>query len=413
VIIGGGIVGASAALALTEAGRRVVLIEKGVIGGEQSGRNWGWVRKMGRDKDDVALAIRSEAIWESLRQRIGEDVGYRVTGSLYPCDTGVDLEVQRQWKRDVADPNGLDTRLVSPEDIRTLLPGIARTFVGGLYTPSDGCAEPHLAAPAIARGAQRKGALVFPGLAAKAIVTDKGVVTGVQTEQGFVRSAQVIVASGAWSRMLLKPLGIDFPQLRAHSSVLRTGPVADAPDVCVGASDFAFRKRADGGYSIARRNANRTYLTPDHFRLFFRFLPLFRKQRRLVQLRFGALFFEGLGDRLRLAFKGISPFEATRVLDPAPYGAILNSALRNVTTAYPVFEKAVIVERWAGFIESTPDALPVIGPASRIPGLFIASGFSGHGFGTGPAAGEMIAQMTLGLATNVDPHPYRLERFTG
>lgn len=411
VIIGGGIVGASAALCLAEAGVPVVLLEKGVIGGEQSSRNWGWVRKMGRDPADVALAIRAEAIWQGLGTRVGEDLGYRVTGSLYPCDTEAELEIQHRWKENVADPNGIGSRLVGADEIRALLTGVKRPFIGGLYTASDGCAEPFLVTPAIARAAQRKGALVFPHLAAKGTVTSGGRVTGVQTERGLVRCSQVVVAGGAWTRKLLRPLGIDFPQLRIHSSVLRTGPVEGAPDICVGASDFALRKRADGGYTIARRNANRTYLTPDHFRLFFKFLPVFRKQRRLVQLHVDGSFFEDFADDRRERKSGVTPYETTRTLDPAPCGAILASGLKNVVDAYPLFAKAEVKEKWAGFIESTPDALPVISRTEAVSGLVVASGFSGHGFGTGPAAGEMVAEIVRGHPTTVPAAPYRIGRF--
>jgi glycine/D-amino acid oxidase-like deaminating enzyme len=83
VIIGGGIVGASAALSLAEAGVPTCLLEKGRVGGEQSGRNWGWVRKMGRPEADVDLSVLPERLWERLDDRIGRPTGYRKIGSLY------------------------------------------------------------------------------------------------------------------------------------------------------------------------------------------------------------------------------------------------------------------------------------------------------------------------------------------
>ena len=332
-------------------------------------------------------------------------------GSLYLCDTQAELEIQRRWKTEVGEPNGVQSHLLSAEEVKRILPGIRRPFIGALHTPDDGCAEPFMATSAIANAAQRKGALIFAGCAANAIVMAGGRVEGVRTDRGLLACDAVIVAAGAWSRKLLAPLSIDFPQLRVHSSVLRTGPVEGAPDICVGASDFAFRKRLDGGFTVARRNANLTFLTPDHFRLLPQFLPLFLKQRRQVQLRINSSFFDDFRDARRLARTGMSPYQNTPTLDPPPYKRILESGMRNLANAYPLFEKAQVKEAWAGFIESTPDSLPVISPIDGFRGLILASGFSGNGFATGPAAGEMAAQMAMRRPTTVDPTPYSFVRF--
>ena len=411
VIIGGGIIGACAALMLAEKGVPVCLIEKGEIGAEQSGRNWGWVHKMGRVEADIDLSILSERIWETLDIRAGYKTGYRKNGGVYPCDTRAELDEWAKWTRDVAEPRGVDSIILTRAQLEALLPGGKRDFVGGLYTKSDGCAEPFWAAPAIAKGAQDKGAKVFTNCAARGIETSGGVVSGVVTEKGRVGCKTVVLATGAWTRLMCKHLGLDFPQLRLLASVMQTKPLGGAPDICVGASDFSFRKRADGGYTVARRNANTTFLTPDHFRYFLHFLPTLREKRKLVQVRGGLSFFKAWRDGMDWSEDQQTVFERTRILEHAPAGKTLASGVANLKAAYPVFENLKPEQTWAGFIEGTPDALPAISPVKRVPGLVIASGFSGQGFGPGPGAGQVIADIVTGATPSVDISNYTFDRF--
>ena len=106
-----------------------------------------------------------------------------------------------------------------------------------------------------------------------------------------------------------------------------------------------------------------------------------------------------------------SPFERTRVLDPKPDERILDRAIANLRRAYPVFESVQVAERWGGLIDVTPDAIPVISPVEALPGFYLATGFSGHGFGIGPGAGRLAAELVSGAAPSVDPSPYRFARF--
>ena len=107
----------------------------------------------------------------------------------------------------------------------------------------------------------------------------------------------------------------------------------------------------------------------------------------------------------------MSPFEQTRVLDPKPNGKLLDAAMASLRTAHPAFARAKEVERWGGLIDVTPDAVPVISPTPA-PGFFVATGFSGHGFGIGPGAGRLMADLVAGDDPIVDPAPYRFARFT-
>ncbi len=410
VIVGGGIVGVSAALFLARKGVSVTLCEKGRIGAEQSSRNWGWCRTMGRTAAELPLSIESLRIWSDLHGEVGAETGFRRCGIAYLYDTEREVDASEAWLEH-ARSYQLGARRLGGAEIDALLPGAARKWRSALFTATDGRAEPALAAPAIAQAAERAGARVLTQCAARGVETTGGRASAVVTEMGRIDCQAVILAGGAWSRLFSGNLGVDFPQLKILGSVMRTAPLAGAPETSVGGSNFSFRKRLDGGYTIARRGANLSEITPDSFRLFFDFLPTLRAQWRELRLRIGPRFLEEWNVPRRWPLDARSPFEQVRVLDPAPNAAILREGEANLGAAFPVFKQARIVERWAGLIDVTPDAVPVISPVKTLPGFFLASGFSGHGFGIGPGSGRLIADLVTGDAPLVDPAPFRFERF--
>jgi glycine/D-amino acid oxidase-like deaminating enzyme len=203
---------------------------------------------------------------------------------------------------------------------------------------------------------------------------------------------------------------VELPQRKRLASVMRSGPVEGAPDRAAGADNFAFRKRLDGGYTIARRNANVAALTPDSFRLFFDFLPALVTQWHELRLRVGRSFLEEWRIPRTWALDAVTPFETVRTLDPAPSHGILDEGGRNLVRSFPAFAGMTIAERWAGVIDATPDGVPVISEVPSLPSFYIASGFSGHGFGIGPGAGHLMADLVMGETPVVDPAPYRYGR---
>jgi glycine/D-amino acid oxidase-like deaminating enzyme len=410
VVIGGGIIGVSTALFLAEKGHAVVLCEKGRIGGEQSSRNWGWCRTMGRDPGEIPLAVESLRLWRQMNTFTGRETGFRQAGIVYLCDNEKDVADQEAWL-DQARDYQLDARLIRGSELADVLPAAARPFVAGMYTPTDGRAEPWQAAPAIAEAARARGATILTGCAVRGLETKGGRVSGVVTEKGRIACESVVLAGGAWSRLFCGNLGIDFPQLKVLGSVMRIDPVAGAPETAAGASDFSFRKRLDGGYTISRRNANVSEIVPDSFRLFFDFLPALKTDWKMLRLRLGKRFLSEWNVPRRWSLDQQSPFEQVRVLDPAPTEHLLDEAESNLSRAFPAFAGMKVTHRWGGLIDVTPDAVPVISPVTGTDGFFIASGFSGHGFGIGPAAGRLMADIVTGDTPIVDPAPFRLDRF--
>lgn len=410
VVIGGGVIGCSAALWAAERGHRVALVEKGRIAGEQSSRNWGWVRRMGRDPAEYPLGIASLSIWDGLRDRIGAETGFRRTGVVYTAATDMEMAWLDRIEGD-AERFQLGARRLSRADLDARFPGHNLGVRAGILTEDDGRAEPTRAVPALAEGARRAGATVLTNCAVRGVETSAGRVTAVITERGRIGCEAAILAGGAWSRLFAGNLGIDLPQLRVRGSVLRTDPVEGGPPHAVGTGRFGLRPRLDGGYTIAKRGRSPVQVTPDVFRLFRQFLPGLARNSGELSLTLDRSAWDGIVTPRRWAEDAETPFERWRVLDPEPQRGMLDRALRDVRQAFPVFERATVAERWGGIIDVTPDGVPIIDRAEALPGLVIATGFSGHGFGIGPAAGQLAAELAVGGATLVDPAPFRLDRF--
>jgi glycine/D-amino acid oxidase-like deaminating enzyme len=365
---------------------------------------------MGRDPREIPLGLESLRLWRDMNRLVEAETGFTQAGIAYLCDTQEDIAKYVAWL-DHAKLYQVDSRLLSDAETARLLPGAARAFAGALYTPSDGRAEPQKAAPAIAAAARRHGATVLTNCAVRGIETQAGRVSAAVTEKGVIACSSVVLAGGAWSRLFCGNIGIDLPALKVLGSVMRTAPIAGAPEINAGGSDFAFRKRLDGGYTVTRRGSDVAPLVPDSFRLFFDFFPSLRANWRELRLRIGRRFITEWQTPRHWALDQVTPFEQVRILDPEPTDAILDEGRDNLARAFPVFANMQIVEKWAGLIDVTPDAVPVMSAVDGRPGLFLATGFSGHGFGLGPGAGRLMADLVTGAAPVVDPTPFRLSRF--
>jgi len=410
VIVGGGIVGVSAALWLAEQGIPAVLCEKSVIAAEQSSRNWGWCRQQGRDKRELPLIVEAVRQWRGMNARVGAETGYRTNPTVYLAETDKELAGFAAWAEH-AQRYQIGTRVLNRKGLADFVPDLGGNYLGGIVTESDGKAEPFQAVPAMARAAQAKGAVLRQHCAVRGIETAAGAVSGVVTEAGRIACRAVILAGGAWSALFLGNRQIPLPQLKTRASVLRTTPI-DGPDAKVASGGFAFRKRLDGGYSIAHGGVTVPELVPDSFRYFRSFLPLAKAERRGMALRpprYGR--HEWFGPT-RWALDAPSPFETLRTYDPEPDTWVLDKALANLAAVHPAFKQAKVAARWAGLIDVTPDLVPVISPVEALPGLVVATGFSGHGFGIGPGAGQLAAELATGKSPVVDPKPFRYSRFT-
>jgi glycine/D-amino acid oxidase-like deaminating enzyme len=292
-----------------------------------------------------------------------------------------------------------------------IAPGAMRRYAGALYAPGDGRAEPQKAAPAIARAARRFGAAILTQCAVRGLDIAAGRVAGVVTEKGRIACESVVLAGGAWSRLFSATFGMNLPQLKVLASVLRTNPIDGGPETAFWESNFGLRRRQDGGYNVANGSSSLVDIVPDSFRFFFPFLPSLKQEWKSLRFRLGSRFAEEWQAASQLAPDRTTVFERVRVLNPEPERKLSEGALAQVKAVFPALQGATVAQHWAGLIDVTPDAVPVISAVDSLPGAFIATGFSGHGFGIGPGAGRLVAELVSGDPPVVDPMPYRLSRF--
>ena len=410
VIIGGGIAGVTTALYLARDGLDVVLCEKGVIAGEQSSRNWGWVRAQGRDEAEIPIMLTARQLWKSLAQELDDVLGLTTCGVSYLAKNEAELSRYEKWLS-VARRYGLDSRVMDRDELAAALPHGA-SWAGALVTPSDMRAEPATAVPAIARLAESEGVIIREGCAVRSLDVQGGRLIGVITEDGPIRAERVLLAGGAWSGLFAGNAGHSLPQLSVRATVAATEPM---PEFWAGAAAdarFAFRRRADGGYTLAPGTEHDFWIGPAAFRNLRCYLPQLR--RDLSQTRMQWLAPRGYPDAWGTA-RGWSPdqttpFEAMRMLSPDPNPARLKKLQDDFAAAFPQIGRPRLRAAWAGMIDTMPDQVPVL-DETPLSGFFIATGLSGHGFGIGPGVGHVMSRIMQGKDAGHDLTRFRFLRF--
>ncbi len=360
-IIGGGIAGASTALALAERGRRAVVLERWMIGAEASGRNGGGVRQQGRLAPEIPLARRAVSIWTQLDNRLHRETGYRQTGHVYVAESPDEMDAlaeQRARERQL----GLITELIGPEELRRLAPGISHDLTGAKFCPTDGMADPAQATLAIAQAAEEAGAILCCHQAVTRIGQSNGRVTCVETNELRVEAPVVLNAAGPWAPSVAQLVDVYLPIYPSRLASLRTAPLPlqATPFVQTYAYDFGGSQSPDGSMRFGS-GANRTDVNR------FTFNRRFRPEEMII------------------------PEKAQRL--------------------FPALANAKLTGGWAGIRECTPDMMPILGPAGGPEGFLVCAGFSGHGFCLGPCAGELMAEWIIDGAPSMDLEAFSWRRF--
>ncbi len=366
IIIGGGITGCASAWNLARSGRKVRLLERHHIAAMASGWTLGGVRQSGRDPAELPLASAAVALWPQLSELLGYDTGYAQHGNLRLARNRDEAALLREM---VKQQNALGLSLSFLEGnraVRDLAPALSGQVQAASFCPSDGFADPVAATAGFARASEQYGARVDQGISVESVALSKGRVCGVETSSGFIATDCVIVAAGTHSPNLLAPLGLTLPLKVTKVQVVQTEVVPPCFNQVFGVAnaDCAGRQEPNGR---------------------FRFTS-------------GLFAFDGDPDRWSEAL--LLPSDKDK------------AALRaRVAEVLPAAACAAVSRVWGGLIDLTPDALPVIDAPRRVPGLIIAAGFSGHGFGIGPISGRLVAELAQGLDPFLSTRAFALDRF--
>ncbi|MGH1578287.1 NAD(P)/FAD-dependent oxidoreductase [Planktotalea sp.] len=412
VVIGGGIIGVMTAWELAKAGLKPVLLEKGRVAGEQSSRNWGWVRAQGRDLAEIPIMLEAQAMWREIDKRVG-GVGLTQSGTLYLGRDDQAVEGFQGWLDQVA-PHNLSSRILSAHELMDQLPQANARWAGALYTPTDFRAEPWRAVPKFASAAVADGVTIIENCAVRALDLVGGAVSGVITERGRIASKRVALAGGSWSSLLLRRHGVSIPQLSVRATVAASGALPEITSNNAVDDRLAWRRRADGGYTLAPSGFHELFVGPDAFRAFARFMP------QLLQDPLGTRYLpaaprgfpDAWGTGRRWAEDSVSPFEKMRILNPAPNRAKVRKLARDFADTFPSLGPVHIKEAWAGMIDVMPDVVPIVDTCDALPNLTICTGMCGHGFGIGPAFGRITAKLMQGHDAGHDLSRFRLGRFS-
>lgn len=407
VIIGGGIMGCSTAWYLAQKGLKVVLLERDQIAFQQSGRNWGFVRTLCRDPLELPLANLALSIWPNLSTLLDQDIGWRRSGCMFLADSDRERSSYEQW---LSDSDGLiaDTQMLEPAEVQARFPHIRSTNLGAIIAENDGQADPVAATLAVAGAARHAGATLIENCGVQQITTEGGAASGVKSELGTIRSRIVICTAGAKSHQLLKNIIPALPQKTVRSTVALSEPISDLKLPCFVGRGLGLRQRSDGSCLLATDAGADIDITLDSLRASHYFLPELMRNQKNFAITFGKPFFDDLFSRFALP---------SRRCPPRPRTPEIPVNKQRVKEAQAIFSQIFgrsaprIVKTWAGNIDVMPDALPVIDASTTVKGLAIATGFSGHGFGLGPAIGKVLAEVCTGSEIAIDLSPFSADRF--
>ncbi len=403
VVIGGGVLGLSSAYELARRGLSVVLVESARVGGRQSGRNLGFVRQQGRAPAELPMMMAANQRWQGLSHELGADVEWRAGGNLRLTN---DPELASRYERWVGDAAslGLDSRVVSNAEVESILPGVNEKWLLGIFTASDGHADPIATCRAYTRALRERGVQVCEGVPVQQITVAGGSVTGVRTPIGELQADVVVLAAGSGSARLARGAAGEIPQQLVSQTVILTEPVPVVTRAAAWTGELFIRQDARGCLRLAAATRNEIVLDLAGIRHAGRFLSNYLANRSRLSVPLNPA---------RLARALLRPAQSTwgGMSSPRPRFDDIRFCLERAQRYFPGLGDLRLRRAWSGEIEVTPDALPVIDGGGGPSGLVIATGMSGHGFGLGPIVGTVVADIVDGAETGFDLRPFRFARF--
>jgi sarcosine oxidase subunit beta len=361
VIIGGGVSGCGLAYCLAKRGfRDVMVVEREYLASGATGRCGGGIRQQWSTEENTQLAMESVHLFDQLSQELDYQTEFAHGGYLILAYTDQEVE---QYKKNVAMQQklGLDVRFVDPKEAREITPHLNTDGVlCATYCPSDGSANPFYVTQAYAEAAKRLGVQIELFTEVKDIVRRGNRITSVITTRGEIATPLVVNAAGGDSVPIAKMVGLDLPIVPSRHEIMVTEPVEP-------------------------------FFT--NMVISFRHGVYFRQEKR------GGIIM-GYGDP-----EEEPGFNITSSLK------FLRTMSRKILNLMPALHRVKVVRQWAGLYDTTPDALPILGPVDQVEGFFQVNGFSGHGFMLAPKVVDLLAQLITGEELDLPIDRLHLNRF--
>jgi len=362
-IIGGGLVGTWTAYFLRQRGHSVAVIEKGAVGSQASGVNFGNVRLEGRHPSEFPLALRAMKQWERIEQLIGERCEFSPCGHAYIALDPKELPKLERYQRE-GSAGGLEIELLGANEVRRRFPYLGPEVCGATWSKRDGTANPRLATPAVARAARALGAEIWQGTRVTA-AESAGERFRIVTDREFIVEARFIVnAAGAWGNEIAEQFSETSPMFEAAPPNFVTEPVPY----------FITPALQDAGGAVIIRQVERGNVIVG-------FYP------------------RGPADRVQ----NRAPVASEKTLQS------LGDAVRVV----PALRGAQVIRVWSGIEGYLPDMLPVMGWSLTRQNLLHAYGFCGHGFQLSPGVGYTLAEMIDEGKPQIPIDAFSIGRFAG
>lgn len=362
VIIGGDVMGVSAAYHLARSGvERVVLLERNELGEGSTSKSAGGVRALFSDEINIALGLRSLETFERFGEEFGQEIDLQQVGYLFLLENDADVATFTK-NVELQHSLGVDSRMISVEEAVALSPMIDTTGLkAALWSPRAGHCTPDSVVHGYARSARAAGATFLTHTAATGLEMDGTTIVGVRTTRGEISCPTVTCTAGAWSKEVGAWADVSLPVEPLRRQILTTEPIPGLDPRTPFTIDFS-----------------------------------------------SSLYFHNEGDGLLI---GMAEPEDSWGFDVSRDPGWLPTVGEALQRRAPSLVDVGIRSGWAGLYEMTPDANALIGRSQDVPGFLYACGFSGHGFLMGPAVGEVLCDLYLGQAPAIDVTALSLDRF--
>lgn len=370
IVIGAGIVGNATAYYLAKKGKSVIVLEAtDHIGNGGSSRNGGGVRQSGRNPKELPLMVWGvKNIWPTLSEELGVDTEYTQGGNLRLGKTEEHLKILQKLA-DGATKCGVDVKMIDAAEVKKINPYLSDEVIGASWCPTDGHANPLTTTLGYYKCARALGADFITGAPVKQIITKAGKVCGVEAGTGeettVFEAENVVVAAGYESNGILKTVGINIPMRKQSISCLVTEAEPQMFKQMLGTAmaDFYGHQTKHGSFVMGGTDGFDEY----HY-------------------------------EINDAY-------------PLVKSSTVSATSRGILGYFPILENAKVVRTWGGYVDFSADAVATVSKCDEVPGLYIECGFTGHGFGIGPAAAFNIAELITTGECPADISPLRYNRF--